>query len=78
MFRWLRRLLGVSSAYSEAEKKYGKKWYRSKTLWVNVIALLALVFDEKLGVPLSQDDQIALLATINVILRLMTREPVKW
>ena len=78
MLKWLKRLLTLSSAYNEAQERYGKKWYKSKTLWVNLIALIALAFREKLGVPLSQEDQLALLATVNIVLRLITKEPVRW
>jgi len=78
MFRWFKRLLGLASAYKEAEARYGKKWYRSKTIWINVIALVALFLNEKVGVPLSQEDQLALLATVNIILRVITKEPVRW
>jgi len=78
MFRWLRRLIGLASAYRTAEEKYGKKWYKSKTLWVNAVALVSLLTSEKLGVPLSQEDQLAIRATINIVLRLITKEPIRW
>ena len=78
MFELLRRFLGLSSAYKEAEEKYGKKWYLSKTVWVNAIALGAFLLQDKLGIPLSNEDQLAILAVINILLRIVTKEPIRW
>ncbi len=78
MFRWIRRLIGLASAYKEAEDRYGKKWYRSKTLWVNLIALISLFLNEKVGVPISESEQMAILSVVNIVLRLVTKEPVRW
>ncbi len=78
MFRWIRKLIGLASAYKEAEEKYGKKWYRSKTLWVNLIALISLLINEKVGIPISESEQVAILSVVNIVLRLITKEPVRW
>ena len=78
MFKWIKRFMGLASAYKEAEGKYGKKWYRSKTLWVNLIALISLFLNEKVGVPISESEQVAILSVVNIVLRLITREPVRW
>lgn len=78
MFRLLRKFLAVVSAYSKAQERFGKRWYKSKTLWVNIIALLSLVAGDKLGMPLSEEDQLALLAVVNIVLRFVTKEPIKW
>lgn len=56
-----------------------KKWYTSKTLWVNVIALAGAVGQELSGHGLlSAETQIALLGLINIILRLATNKSIKW
>ena len=52
-----------------------KKWYRSKTLWVNSLALVGIVWQiatgrDDLGIEL----QASILAAINVILRAVTKE----
>jgi len=58
-----------------------KAWYASKTLWVNVVAGVAAVstaFGLNLG--LDADTQVAIvggvMAVINVILRVVTKQPV--
>jgi hypothetical protein len=51
-----------------------KKWYRSKTLWTNVIAILGGVSAEQAGVPVSPDVGVGILGLINVILRITTKE----
>ena len=78
MFKLFKRFLGLASAYNEAERKYGKKWYKSKTVWVNAIALLSIFLGDKVGVPLSEEDKLAILSVINIALRIVTKEPVRW
>lgn len=50
-----------------------KIWYKSKTLWTNLIALLTVF-----GLELSGEEATAILAVINLILRLVTREKIVW
>jgi hypothetical protein len=52
-----------------------KKWYLSKTLWVNAIAIAALIAQAQLGFVMSGEEQVAILAVINLILRVVTKEP---
>jgi hypothetical protein len=52
-----------------------KKWYSSKTLWVNAIAIAALIAQAQLGFVMSGEEQVAILAVINLILRVVTKEP---
>ena len=47
-----------------------KKWYESKTLWLNVAAILVIVLDTfKDIVPLSQEQMGILLAVLNILNR---------
>jgi len=54
----------------------GKKWYASKTVWVNLIAIVALFLQTQLGFVLDADEQVGILAVINIVLRLFTKEQV--
>jgi len=52
-----------------------KKWYTSKTLWANGIAIAASFFAPDTITP---DLQVKILAVINLILRLVTKSEIKW
>jgi len=54
-----------------------KKWYTSKTIWVNLVALAGAVV-VAYGLPEAQWPAIAgaLLATLNLMLRLVTGESI--
>ena len=57
-----------------------KKFWASKTFWINVIAATLLIAEgvtgEELVIPL--EVQAVILAGVNLILRSVTREPVSW
>lgn len=53
-----------------------KAWWRSKTLWVNVVAGAALLAQTQFGFVLSPEVQGAILTVVNLALRLITKEPV--
>jgi hypothetical protein len=46
-----------------------KPWYKSKTVWTNVLALLITM-----GVDLQEQDVVEILAVINLVLRIVTKE----
>ena len=50
-----------------------KKWYRSRMLWTNLIALLAVF-----GLEITAEEGAAILAVINIVLRLVTKEELTW
>ena len=53
-----------------------KKWWKSKTLWINVIAIVGIL---AFGVEtVDPEIQGTILAAINFILRLITKEAVEW
>ncbi len=49
-----------------------KKWYTSKTLWVNILALGAMVLQHINGYVFSQEAQLAVLGVLNIFLRFQT------
>ena len=55
-----------------------KSIFLSKTLWVNVLAVAAGFLAPKLGVTISAEDQVAALGVINLVLRIVTKQPVNW
>jgi len=57
----------------------GKKWYASKTLWVNVLAVVAIVAQGITGKQiLSLEMQGVILGGINMVLRLVTKSEIAW
>lgn len=55
-----------------------KVWWKSKTFWVNVIAVGAIVAQSQFGYVLLPEGQVAILALINLILRKVTKEEIVW
>jgi hypothetical protein len=56
-----------------------KRWWMSKTLWVNAISIVAIVSQGITGkelIPL--EAQGSILAGINMVLRMITNGPVAW
>ncbi|MBS3886797.1 MAG: hypothetical protein KGZ41_05165 [Dethiobacter sp.] len=56
----------------------GKKWYLSRTIWVNLIALAALLLKTEAGIALTSEETAGILVVINLILRMITKEPLKY
>ena len=63
----------------DAVEKRGKAWYKSKTVWVNIIALVAIIASY-FGLDITEEEQLAIataiLAIVNIALRFVTKEPV--
>lgn len=76
MFKLIAKGLKVLASMKDARGRLGKSAFRSKTLWVNIIAILAIVFKDYLGITLTVEETTAILAVINMFLRLITSEPV--
>ncbi len=52
-----------------------KKWYTSKTLWVNVVSIVGVVvFKDTLSAEMS----VIILGAINALLRIVTKEEIVW
>ncbi len=62
----------------EEIKSSGKHVLKSKTIWVNVLALLAFIAQKYTGFVIDETLQIQLLTVINIILRAVTKESIKW
>lgn len=50
-------------------------WWSSKTLWVNALAMVALVAQNAFGFVMDGEVQGALLILANLVLRLITKAP---
>lgn len=61
---------------TEVEGMNAKAWYRSKTLWVNAIAMLALGVQSHTGFLIDAEAQVALLGVVNLVLRIFTGQPI--
>lgn len=55
-----------------------KKWYLSKTIWANLIALAALGIQTQTGFVVTAELQTGLLVLINLGLRVVTKEEIVW
>jgi len=56
----------------------GKAFYLSKTFWLNVLAIVALILQSYTSFVLSPEAQVAILGLINIVLRAITNEPLAW
>lgn len=54
-----------------------KKWYQSKILWVNLLVIMAVMTERIYGFNLTGEDQLGILAVVNLILRLITNQGLK-
>ena len=62
-----------------ANDQPAKKWYTSKLLFVNILALVAIIIQVATGHDdFSPELQVSVLAAINVLLRLITNKPLEW
>ena len=55
-----------------ADEVTTKKWYKSKTIIVNVITVVALIAQTQTGFIIAPDEQMGILAVINLALRAVT------
>ncbi len=64
---------------SMADEQEVTVWYLSKTLWVNAIALVAMIAQGVTGhVLINMELQATILGVVNMILRLITKKPIVW
>lgn len=55
-----------------------KKWYLSKTLWANVIALVAMLAQANYGFIIAPEEQAAIIVVANLVLRVVTKEQIEF
>lgn len=55
-----------------------KDWWKSKTLWINLIAIGAIIVRAEYGLVLAPAGEVALLGAINLVLRMITKEELNW
>ena len=55
-----------------------KQWLKSKTLWVNIIAVAVIIIQGQYGYVVTPELQLGVLATINFVLRLISKEDIVW
>jgi hypothetical protein len=49
-----------------------KQWYQSKTIWINIAALVAIIVQTSTGFIINPTEQLAIITVINLILRSIT------
>lgn len=55
-----------------------KLWYTSKTLWVNLLAVVSGILLDAKGINISPTVQLTILAGINALLRFITKKEIVW
>ena len=70
----------VTAATTSAltDQLLGKKWYESKTFWVNIVAASGLLAQMKWGFVFDVSVQTLVLALVNMGLRKVTSDPIVW
>lgn len=53
-----------------------KKWYLSKTVWMNLVGVAAILIQTQTGFIIDAEAQAAILALINLVLRAVTKEAI--
>ena len=55
-----------------------KKFWLSKTFWINILAIAALIIQTQTGFVFSPEAQVSVLALLNIVLRAVTKSPIEW
>ena len=56
----------------------GKKFYLSKTFWINLIGIVAIIVQSFTKFVITPETQVLILSFVNMILRAITKEPIQW
>ena len=51
-----------------------KKFWQSRTMWVNLLAALAIMVQSQAGFVIDENEQVAIIIIINIVLRAITSE----
>lgn len=70
----------VSAAVADvvASQITGKKWYWSKTFWINAVMAAALSIQMKYGFVIGPELQAYIISGVNLVLRKLTKEAIVW
>lgn len=61
------------------ETVINKKWYLSKTVWVNIIATVGIIAQAVTGKEIvPAEGQVILVSVVNFLLRTVTKENIIW
>jgi fumarate reductase subunit C len=58
----------------DSKMEQSKKWYLSKTVWINVIALAGLIVQTQTGFLLTPEVQAMALTLVNLAVRAVTKQ----
>lgn len=61
-----------------AENTVTKPFWKSKTFWVNAIAIATFAVQQYTGYVVPAEGQLFLLAVVNFLLRLVTKQAITW
>ncbi|MEM2606876.1 MAG: hypothetical protein QW101_07480 [Ignisphaera sp.] len=72
-----KRILGVVETKPEEPIEEAKPIYKSKTVITNVLAIIIVALLRMVGIEISAEQVVAILGSLNVILRAITKQPIK-
>ena len=55
-----------------------KKFYESKTFWVNVLAIAGIIVQSYTGFVIDAEIQVVMLGVANTVLRFVTHKEITW
>ena len=61
----------------QSDKSF-KSLYKSKTFWVNLIAMISFLIQHKYGYVVDEAMQMQVLTVVNILLRTISSEGVSW
>lgn len=76
MIKLMIKSLKTFTSMRDAKGRLGKNWLRSKTIWANALIVVGIIFAKYLGTEFTSQETASLMAVINLVLRLITTEPV--
>lgn len=75
LLQTIKGLFGLYKDFADAKTWLGKRWFLSKTLWVNALAIICAFIAAKYQMSISAEEQLGILAVVNMVLRLVTKQP---
>ncbi len=76
MIKLMTKSFKVFTSMRDAKGRLGKNWLRSKTVWANILVVMGIITMKYLGTELTSQETASIMAVINLVLRLITTEPV--